>query len=192
MQNPESFSSVSKSMNFTLDPKRDSNGSHNIGYFEISPAQLVRVFGKPQPADEYKVSGEYKFIDEGFRLYKIYDYKKTSLFEEGYITPEEFWKLETPQSFSLGGFEASDVNAFKEWLGTIARIEFLTIVKPKPLYKTTIVIWTDFDPSESEIAGLAQEATDGTAYCSVQKSEKIDDPTKDPDWDGTEFFEEEL
>lgn len=61
----------------------------------------------------------------------------------------------------------------------------------KPLFKTTLVIWTEADPSEMEIVALAQEATDGTAYCSVDKREKVEDPAKDPAWDSTDFFGED-
>jgi hypothetical protein len=36
----------------------------------------------------------------------------------------------------------------------------------QPLHKSTIVIWTDYDPSDSEISALAREAENGDAYCS--------------------------
>ena len=60
--------------------------------------------------------------------------------------------------------------------------------KMKGLYKTTIVVWTKYDPSRLEINRLAQEAMDGSAYCSVQHTSFIEEPQKDPDWDHTEFF----
>ena len=65
------------------------------------------------------------------------------------------------------------------------------------LEKTTIVIWTNpeyDDPRLCEIQDLAHEAYwwrggwTGSAYCSVKHTEVIEDPSKDPDWDGTEFF----
>lgn len=59
------------------------------------------------------------------------------------------------------------------------------------LEKTTIVIWTDpeiDDPRLYKIKDLANEAYQGNAYCSVKRTEVIEDPSKDPDWDGTEFF----
>jgi len=60
----------------------------------------------------------------------------------------------------------------------------------KKLYKTTIVIWTDYLPGPTEsIVELSEEATAGDAYCSVQKTELIEDAEADSDWDGTEFFE---
>lgn len=57
-----------------------------------------------------------------------------------------------------------------------------------PLHKTTIVIWTEYDPSNVELEDLAREATSGEGYCSKQNTERIEDPAADKDWDGTEFF----
>lgn len=59
---------------------------------------------------------------------------------------------------------------------------------PKKLWKTTIIVWSEDDPSEFELEDLAREAVSGGAYCSKQIAEEIDDPAGDPDWDGTEFF----
>jgi hypothetical protein len=60
----------------------------------------------------------------------------------------------------------------------------------KALYKTTIVIWSDYDPATEkvELAALARDAENGESYCSFQESERIEDPAGDPQWDGTEFF----
>jgi hypothetical protein len=56
-------------------------------------------------------------------------------------------------------------------------------------YKTTIVIWTDYDPSEVELEDLAREATSGEAICSKQQVEKIDDPDSDSDFEVGEYFD---
>ena len=56
------------------------------------------------------------------------------------------------------------------------------------MFKTTIVIWSEFDPSDMELTDLGWEASSGDAYASVFKIESIDKPEADPDWDGTEFF----
>lgn len=57
------------------------------------------------------------------------------------------------------------------------------------LYKTTIIIWTDDDPTDKvELEDLAREATSGAAYCSSMETVAVDDPEADPNWDGTEFF----
>ena len=57
------------------------------------------------------------------------------------------------------------------------------------LYKTTIVIWSEDDPTNlMEIDALAQDAMNGESYCSKQETVRVEDPISDPDWDGTEFF----
>ncbi len=59
---------------------------------------------------------------------------------------------------------------------------------PPPLYKTTIVIWSRFEGTSVGLETLGHEAERGEAYCSVSRSEFIEDPSRDPAWDGTEFF----
>lgn len=59
---------------------------------------------------------------------------------------------------------------------------------PKKLYKSTIIIWSEFDPTTIELSDLAREAEIGQAYCSSQKSELKEDFENDLDWDSTEFF----
>jgi hypothetical protein len=59
----------------------------------------------------------------------------------------------------------------------------------KPLHKTTVVIWSEFDGTEVELEALARETTEGEAYCCRYRSELVADPVTDPDWDGTEFFD---
>lgn len=60
----------------------------------------------------------------------------------------------------------------------------------KSLYKATITIWSEFDPTKLELTELAHEAEVGEAYCSKLAAIKVDKPSADPDWDGTEFFDE--
>jgi hypothetical protein len=55
----------------------------------------------------------------------------------------------------------------------------------KKLWKTTIEIWTDEDPSNYSIVRLAEEATDGCAFCDRQNTEVITDQNLFPE---TEFF----
>jgi hypothetical protein len=60
------------------------------------------------------------------------------------------------------------------------------------MFKTTIVIWSEDDPRlyEHELEGLAREATSGAMYCSKQETVEVKIPETDPDWDGTDFFDE--
>ena len=59
-----------------------------------------------------------------------------------------------------------------------------------PLFKTTITIWSRKDPEGEELVMLAADATDGGSYCSHIAFELVQEPEKDPMWDGTEFFED--
>jgi hypothetical protein len=58
-----------------------------------------------------------------------------------------------------------------------------------PLYKTNIVIWSEFDPTKVELEDLARSATSGEAYCSQMQADWVENPENDADWDGTEFFD---
>lgn len=60
----------------------------------------------------------------------------------------------------------------------------------RPLYKTIIVIWSEFDGSEVEIDVLAREAIEGDAICVLSKSILIPDPDTDDTFADTgEFFD---
>ena len=56
------------------------------------------------------------------------------------------------------------------------------------LYKTTIVIWSDFHPGQMEMSHLAREAESGDAYCAKQEIVAIDNPAADVDAPDMEFF----
>jgi hypothetical protein len=58
------------------------------------------------------------------------------------------------------------------------------------LYKTIITVWSNFNPSTSqiEVYDLVRDAIDGESYCSGIRTILVPDPEYDPDWDGTEFF----
>ena len=61
----------------------------------------------------------------------------------------------------------------------------------KVLYKSTIIIWTTYDPTDIELPEIAHQAQSGDAYCSTLDCVLVPEPEKDPAWDGTEFFDEE-
>lgn len=58
-----------------------------------------------------------------------------------------------------------------------------------PLHKTTIVIWSEDPGDQLELEHLAREATSGEAFCSRYRSELIERPERDRDWEPTEFFD---
>jgi hypothetical protein len=63
----------------------------------------------------------------------------------------------------------------------------------KPLYKTTIIIWSEFNPytRNVDMQDLVYEAQEGDAYCSDQRTILVQVPERDPEWDGTDFFNHE-
>ena len=57
---------------------------------------------------------------------------------------------------------------------------------PKKLYKTTVTIWSRYDPTDKyELDDLATEAMSGEFYCAGMNSELVVDVEDFPD---TEFF----
>lgn len=72
-----------------------------VGYIEASPAELVRLFGKPLKSDGYKTSGEYLFKIYD-RYITLYDWKATSLYDDSLSSPADFWKNEERVTFNVG------------------------------------------------------------------------------------------
>jgi hypothetical protein len=50
----------------------------------------------------------------------------------------------------------------------------------KPLYKKTVVIWSAFDPTHTELDDLI---LGGDCFISKDQVEEVTDPRNDPDWD---------
>jgi hypothetical protein len=59
----------------------------------------------------------------------------------------------------------------------------------KPLYRTTIVIWSEFDPTQVELEDLAREATSAKAHCSAQESVLVPEPDREPAFACGDFFD---
>ena len=99
---------------FKLSPTADTDGVATMGEIEVAPAQIVRRFGPPKEADDYKVSGEYVFSDDEEQAFVVHDWKSTSLWESGLLTPDEFWVCEEPQEFCIA---TRDLNTaeFERW-----------------------------------------------------------------------------
>jgi|10_taG_2_1085330.scaffolds.fasta_scaffold30114_3 hypothetical protein len=106
-------------MNLILNKTGFVRGTRFLGHISISPKKLKKVFGKANPSDGYKISGEYAFISEDEKtLYTIYDWKMTTLYDkdESYTKPKKFWKLEKEQSFNIGGNNKSSFFHFKSFI----------------------------------------------------------------------------
>lgn len=64
--------------------------------------------------------------------------------------------------------------------------------KIRPLYKSTITIWSTFDAGTVELSQLAREAEEGMAYASHFRPTYVADPSQDPDFTtgAAEFFDD--
>lgn len=60
-----------------------------------------------------------------------------------------------------------------------------THLKPEKLYKTTIVIWSEFPTEGLELEDLARDADIGDSYCDGLRCEEVTDPAQFPN---TDFF----
>lgn len=56
------------------------------------------------------------------------------------------------------------------------------------LYKTTIVLWTDFHTVGSSVLSLGDCVDSGDASCSKFLCEPVERPEEDPDWDNSDFL----
>lgn len=77
-------------------------GTHLQGYLDIPFARLVEVFGEPGEADGYKVAFEWRIVFADGTIASIYDYKASSLYDDGQPTPEEMRK-ENFSDWHIGG-----------------------------------------------------------------------------------------
>ena len=102
----------------TFDNAMEKDGLQHIsliGYIEASPAELVRLFGKPSETDGYKVSGEYLFKIDGTYV-TLYDWKMTSLYDADYISPESFWRSDERYTFHVGASKTEHPSDTIYWL----------------------------------------------------------------------------
>jgi len=59
---------------------------------------------------------------------------------------------------------------------------------PRQLWKTEIVIWTDYDPQKVPLSRLVAEGEGGTAYISKGHSELVASPYQQDDGPPEDFF----
>ena len=59
------------------------------------------------------------------------------------------------------------------------------VMRPSKLWKTTLVIWSDYDPRVVAIDTLATHASWGDSYCSKRTDVEVIDASKFPP---TDFF----
>lgn len=97
-----------------------TNNFDNVGgtslkeHINVTYGTLVELFGEPVESDGYKVSCEWVFESDDGKVFTLYDWKATSLYDEGLPTVEEFRADKQAQTFHIGGH--SDATEFKNWL----------------------------------------------------------------------------
>jgi hypothetical protein len=99
---------------FELSQSSDTTGITQMGEIEVPPALVVRRFGLPAKGDDYKVSGEYLFLDQNGNLFVVHDWKSTSLWDERLPAPEEFWATVEPTELSISSHDL-DTGEFVRW-----------------------------------------------------------------------------
>jgi hypothetical protein len=99
-----------------------------MGEIKAVYKDLELAFGIPLPGDEFKVSGEWIFKNDDGVVFTLYDWKSTSLYDDGLPSVEEFRTYDKPVHFNIGGNHKGDVDAFKEFIK--ASIDYAKVGKP--------------------------------------------------------------
>lgn len=97
-----------------------ASGTFYQGEIDLIPKNVVRAFGKPSIGDDYKVSGEYAFVN-GNKVFTLYDWKWTTLYDKNNpFTPKGLWMLDKPFRFNIGGNKRSSehLSKFKLYLNS--------------------------------------------------------------------------
>jgi hypothetical protein len=99
---------------FHLSPGSDTSGVTEADEIEVAPALVVRRFGSPARGDGSKVSGEYVFLNLNGDLFVLHDWKSTSLWDQSFPHPDEFWAGDEPAELRISTRD-QDAEEFKTW-----------------------------------------------------------------------------
>lgn len=103
---------------FRLDPSANPSLTSLKIIVELPPSNLVKIFGYPEPGDNYQVSGHYTFKNEREEVFTVYEYRSTSLYWRSKgkkaPTPKEFWSSNDLEEMGIGG--RTDATEFMKWL----------------------------------------------------------------------------
>lgn len=102
-------------MPYKLDPNADISNTSWVEDIKVVPVEVVRTWGAPhRRADAYKVSGLFSFV-EGPRVFTVYDWKATFLYDEKLPSPLAFWNSQSKVCLSIGS-NCEDAADFRQWL----------------------------------------------------------------------------
>lgn len=91
-----------------------SNGTSLKGYVDTTYQQLVDLFGKPSPGDEYKVDAEWVLLGEDGTVATIYNWKNGYNYCGNAGVP-----LYSMRNWHIGGHTQAAVDMVYEALGLI-------------------------------------------------------------------------
>lgn len=77
---------------YTLSPAADTDGTYRCSTVMLVPKKVVEAFGPGQGCDGYKISKRWVFACDD-RVFTLYDWKLTTLYEPDLWSPDEFWQL---------------------------------------------------------------------------------------------------
>lgn len=96
---------------FKRDESADIGGTSLKGHILARYRDLENLFGTPDLDDEYKVSGCWAFTNDG-NIVTLYDWKRTSLYDESLPSVSEFRNSTQPTVFNVGGRDNETVRLF--------------------------------------------------------------------------------
>ena len=98
---------------FRMDKSADSYNTSRVAQEEISPRDMVRIFGDYGPGDP-EVSGHYTFVGRDGEIFTVYDY---NIIDPDYgPTAEEFWASDDGMGEYLNIGGTGDPTKFLAWL----------------------------------------------------------------------------
>jgi hypothetical protein len=97
---------------FKRDESADIGGTSLKGHILARYRDLENLFGTPDLDDEYKVSGCWAFTDNDGNIVTLYDWKRTSLYDESLPSVSEFRNSTQPTVFNVGGRDNETVRLF--------------------------------------------------------------------------------
>jgi len=106
-----------------------SEGTSGMGNIEVKYKDLVLAFGEPMESDEFKVSGEWIFLEEeSGEVFTIYDWKSTNLYDSDLPSVEKFRNLNHAVEFNIGGNHKGSIERFKSLI--LKQIEYVKTDNP--------------------------------------------------------------
>lgn len=97
---------------FKRNDEADICGTSLQGYVTASYSKLVEMFGQPADGDGCKVSTEWAFTDESGNAVTLYDYKQTSMYDDGLPSVAEF-RARSAYEWHIGAKSRDIAQAFK-------------------------------------------------------------------------------